>query len=108
MALQFLLTYIFSFIFINISFAQTPEGNSTITIGEPSISASTGEVIQYQVCGMVSHKHTNSCQIPSIYHPVTSEWKYKGTVDIRISTVASGYGKVRGVLEKVIINGVYK
>ena len=106
----FLLTLIFSLGFTSIGLTQTPGGESTVTIGEPFISASTGKVTRYGTCGMVSHDYKD-CQNssgPGIYHPVTFEWKPRDTVDIRISTVASGYGKVRAVLAKVIINGVDK
>ena len=57
----FLLTLIFSLGFTSIGLTQTPGGESTVTIGEPFISASTGKVTRYGTCGMVSHDYKD-CQ----------------------------------------------
>ena len=42
----FLLTLVFSLYMASLGFGQTPAGESTLSIGDPSISASTGEVIK--------------------------------------------------------------
>ena len=104
----FLLTLVFSLYMASLGFGQTPAGESTLSIGDPSISASTGEVVKYEICGMTSHQHTSTCESSYYDHPVTSTWKPRDTVDIRISTEASGYGLARAILSKVIIDRVPK
>ena len=104
----FLLTLVFSLYMASLGFGQTPAGESTISIGEPSISASTAEVVKYEICGMLSHQHTSTCQSSIYDHPVTSEWKPDSSVYIQIKTQASGYGLARALLSKVIIDKKYR
>ena len=102
----FLLTLVFSLYMASLGFGQTPAGGSTLSISEPSISASTAEVVKYEICGMLSHQHTSTCQSSVYTHPVTSEWKPDSSVYIQIKTQASGYGLARAILSKVTIDSV--